>query len=149
MHRRFALVATIVLVPTLWLAGGASAAIHETVASFCSGKFVQDPPGQLNSKGNSFLRALQATRIYNVQFGVAQTGEFGVDFSGPAPVVGPLPAPPAGTTPVSIFVDPTRPNAKLGDFLFWIFFVDGDFAVYLQIFESEHPAFANCPRFSG
>jgi hypothetical protein len=153
--RRILALAAIVVVPTLLLAAGASGAIHENVAKFCSGGNGNlDPAGQLNTQGNSFLRALQVTGIYTLEFGIDQAGEFGIDFSGAAPVFGPLPAPPAGTTALSVFVDPTRPNAKLGDDFIWIFFVDPEslgtpVAVYLQGYELDHPAFGKCVKFAG
>lgn len=155
--RRFLLIATAAVGLALWTgASTAPAAIHEIVAKFCSGgQGNLDPAGQLNTQGNSFLRALQASKVYDVQFGVNQAGQIGLDVSGPTPVFGPLPAPPAGAQAVSVFVDPTRPNAKLGDFLFWILFVDTEVVgtpssplyVYLQIYELEHPAFENCKKF--
>lgn len=58
------LVVMLALVAALARPAPASAGIHEIVASFCSGQPVQDPPGQFNTKGNSFLRALQASGVY-------------------------------------------------------------------------------------
>ena len=130
----------------------AQAIIHELVASHCSGYpniATIDPPGQLNERGNSFARALQATGIYDVQFGVDQGGVVGLDFDTFA--FGPLPEPGVGEDSISVFVDPTRPSAKLGDFLFWAHFtetVGGHTThIYLEIYENDHPAFEHCPNF--
>lgn len=45
-------------------------------------------------------------------------------------------------------MDNTRPNAKLGDFLFWAHItetLDGEtIHIYLEIYELDHPAFENC-----
>lgn len=146
----------ILLTATLFVLGAtalpASAIIHEIVASHCSGHPVDatvDPPGQLrfDGPGNSFARALQATGVYDIQFGVAQAGVEGLDTTTEPPSFGPMPAPPDGTTPVTVFVDNTRPSAKLGDDFIWVFFVEDGFAVYIQIYELDHPAFEHCPNF--
>jgi len=128
--------------------------IHELVASHCSGYpniATIDPPGQLNERGNSFARALQASGIYDVQFGVDQGGVFGLDFD--TFTFGPMPSPGEGEGAVTVFVDNTRPNAKLGDFLFWAHFTESlggqTVHVYLEIYELDHPAFEHCPNFPG
>lgn len=131
------------------------AIIHELVASHCNGGELPnndaniDPPGQLNDTGNSFARALQASGIYDVQFGVDQAGTVGIDFTTDPPTFGPLPAPDTGTVPVTIVVDNTRPNAKVGDDFVWGFFVDtqAGLSVYIQLYDLDHPAFENCPNF--
>ncbi len=146
----FALVAAVALTSPL----PARAIIHENVASFCSGlpnPATVDPPGQLNTRGNSFARALQATKIYTFEEGVDQAGQIG--FNAMTETFGPLPGP-GGEFAVTVWVDPTRPNAKLGDFLFWVYFVDDELFpepihVYLQVYELNHPAFAKCPKFAG
>lgn len=129
----------------------AQAIVHELVASHCSGYpniATIDPPGQLNERGNSFARALQATGIYDVHFGVNQAGVVGLDFD--TFTFGPLPAPSVGEDSITVFVDPTRPSAKLGDFLFWAHFsetVEGHTThIYLEIYELDHPAFEHCPN---
>lgn len=153
MRRKLTIVITALglLVVVLPLPG--QAIIHELVASHCNGGEVPnndaniDPPGQLNDKGNSFARALQASGIYDVQFGVDQTGTVGIiDFTTDPPTFGPMPAPVADTVPVTIVVDNTSPNAKLGDDFVWAFFVDVEagLSVYIQLYDLDHPAFEHC-----
>lgn len=99
----------------------AQAIIHELVASHCSGYpnlATVDPPGQLNERGNSCARALQATGIYDVRFGEDQGGVVGLDFDTEPPMFGPMPEPGLDEDSISVLVDPTRPSAKLADFLF-------------------------------
>lgn len=158
MFRRLAVVASVTSLFVVLVVVPSNAIIHELVASHCAGHQGShgnvDPPGQLNTKGNSFARALQASGVYTLFEGEDAAGEFGLDFSGgEPPVVGPLPAPPAGTFPFRVEVDATRPNAKLGDFMFWVLIVDDDpafevpIAVYLEIYELDHPAFKKCKNF--
>ena len=109
----------------------AQATIHELVASWCSGNFsVLDPPGQSKLGTQSFVRALQASGLYDVQIGVVPAGQ---------------PAPAAGTTPVTVDIDFSRPNSKFADAGDGFFvFVDGPFTVYLEAGIPDHPAFARC-----
>lgn len=51
---------------------------------------------------------------------------------------------PDGTIPVTVIVDNTRPNAKLGGDFVWGSFVDGDLSIYIQLFDLDHPAFEHC-----
>lgn len=152
MRRRVVVVVLAAVAALGLMALPANAIIHEIVASHCSPQAhtnpnILDPPGQLNQQGNSFARALQATGVYDIQFGEAQTGQFGFDVE--SETLGPLPGPAVGTVPVSVFVDNTQPSAKLGDFLFWVRFVEPDagLTVYLQIYELDHPAFEHCANF--
>ena len=160
MRKKLTIVLTMVGLLTVALPLPASAIIHELVASHCAGHELPnneanvDPPGQLNMRGNSFARALQATGIYDISFGVSSEGTLGLDTTNIDPITeeptfGPMPAPAPGTTPATVVVDNTRPNAKLGDSFIWVFFVDEEAAisVYIQIYDLDHPAFDNCPNF--
>lgn len=130
--------------------------IHEIVASFCSGgqglHENVDPPGQLNTKGNSFARGLQASGVYTFAEGVDQEGQIG--FNAVDEEFGPLPGP-GEDDAVTVWVDNTRPNAKLTsdpDGWFWVYFVDDELFgetlhIYLQVYELDHPAFENCQNF--
>lgn len=141
MHpiRRLLLAATLGGLLALSLAVPAQGAIHELVAAACSGAdqgAVLDPPGQIRFGSQSFLRALQATGIYDVQVGVVPEGQ---------------PAPFPDTVPITVDVDDTRPSAKVtttGDyFVFPIFEGDLAFTIYLAAAVPDHPAFAHCPNF--
>lgn len=152
MRRRLTvlMIAFGLLVVALPLPG--QAIIHELVASHCAGHQGAhgnvDPPGQLNENGNSFARALQASGIYEFQFGVDQEGVPGLIFSedpNEEPTFGPMPGP-DGTTPLTIVVDNTRPNAKLGEDFVWGFFPFGELSIYIQLYDLDHPAFDNCPN---
>lgn len=131
------------------------AIIHELVAAHCSGHQGLhgnvDPPGQLNTKGNSFARALQATGIYTFQQGVDQGGVAGFNFL--TEEFGPLPSPSEGESAVTVVVDPTVPSAKLGTGPFtWVYFVDAELFdeplhIYLQLYDLDHPAFERCRNF--
>lgn len=85
-----------------------------------------------------------------MQFGVDQAGTVGLDFTTDPPTFGPMPAPTLqeGEGALTIFVDNTRTNAKLSDFLFWVHItetLDGEtIHIYLEMYELDHPAFENC-----
>lgn len=153
--RKCALVGVFAMLFALVTPAPAQAIIHEIVASHCTAQHNHDkhvdPPGQLNEKGNSFARALQASKVYDLQFGVDQGGVEGLNFV--TGDFGPLPSPGEGEAAISVFVDPTRPNAKLGDFMFWAYFPEetpeGTLHIYLQIYELQHPAFEQCENFHG
>ncbi|HEV8596836.1 MAG TPA: hypothetical protein VGR23_03865 [Candidatus Dormibacteraeota bacterium] len=112
----------------------ASGTIHELVASFCSGRDVQDPPGQSAFGTQSFVRALQATGvIQSIQFGVAPAGQ---------------PDPAAGTIPVTVNFDYSRPASKFTATGGFIRIVDtaAGLTVYLTAGVPDHPAFDHCPK---
>ncbi len=154
MRKKLTIVLTLVGLLTVALPLPGSAIIHEIVASHCAGHDLPnnfanvDPPRQLNMTGNSFARALQASGVYDISFGVGMAGTPGLDTTTTPPTFGPMPAPAPGTTPATVVVDNTRPNAKLGDSFMWVFFVDADalISVYIQIYDLDHPAFENCPN---
>jgi hypothetical protein len=110
-------------------------AIHELVASWCSNNQWKtlDPPGQVRFGHQSFLRALQASKLYDVQFGVVPAGE---------------PAPVPGSTPVTVDVDYSRPNSKFSDAGFYFIIVEevgpDTFTVYFRAGVPDHPAFDHC-----
>lgn len=152
MKRRFFPLIAVVALLTGVLALPAPAAIHEIVSSHCAGHDLPnkmanvDPPGQLKD-GQSFLRALQATGVYDVRFGVSQAGATGLDLTTEPPtLLEELPGPVAGTAPVTVFVDNTRPNAKLGDTWIWGYFPDPHLGVtvYIQLYDLDHPSFDHC-----
>lgn len=98
MRRRVLSVTTVVALMVGVLALPAPAAIHELVASHCAGHDLPnnganlDPPGQIR-EGQSFLRALQASGLYEVTFGQDPDG-----------VSGPF---------VTVRLDDDRPNSKV------------------------------------
>lgn len=109
----------------------ASAAIHELVASFCSGGHGNlDPGGQIRFGERSFLRALQASGLYSIEFGAVPAGQ---------------PDPLPGTTPVTVDIDFSRPNSKFADAGFWLVFPAEGLTVYLRAGVPDHPAFDHCP----
>ena len=109
----------------------ASAAIHELVASFCSGGNGNlDPGGQVRFGEQSFLRALQASGLYSIEFGAVPDGED---------------APTDGSLPVTVDVDFSRPNSKFADAGFWFVFPAEGLTVYLRAGVPNHPAFVHCP----
>jgi hypothetical protein len=130
------------------------AIIHELVASHCSGHQGLhgnvDPPGQLNTQGNSFAAALQATGVYTFEEGVDQAGELGFNLL--TQEFGPMPSP-GDEVSVTIWTDPTRASAKLdADSWMWVYFVDDELFgeplhIYLQLYDLDHPAFDHCPNF--
>ncbi|MGH2456918.1 MAG: hypothetical protein ACRDHD_11765 [Candidatus Limnocylindria bacterium] len=139
LSRRLALSVALGATLALGAALPAQAAIHEIVASWCSGAdqgAVLDPPGQTRFGSQSFLRALQASGVYDVQFGIVPAGQ---------------PAPFPGTTPVTVEVDASRPNAKVdavgGYFVFPVTEGGVSLTVYLSAVVPDHPAFAHCPNF--
>lgn len=115
----------------------ASAAIHEKVASFCSGGNGNlDPGGQERFGSQSFLRALQATGMYTILFGQVPPGQDPPD---------------AGTTPVTVNIDYSRPMSKFSAAGFYVRFVEAGFTIYLWAPDLQNisfPAFLHCPNFS-
>ena len=110
----------------------ASAAIHEMVASFCSGgQGNKEPPGQVRLGEQSFLRALQATGMYTILFGEVPAGQAGPD---------------AGTIPVPVNVDYSRPMSKFSAAGFYVRFVEDGFTIYLWAPVPSSPAFEHCPK---
>lgn len=106
----------------------AQAAIHELVASWCSGHFeVLDPPGQLRFGDQSFIRALQASGIYTIRFGEEPDGT-------------------PNETAVTVDADFSRPNSKFDDAGFYFSFVDQGLTVYVRAGFPNHPAFGHCPN---
>lgn len=151
--RRILAVSALAAVIALMVPAPAQAIIHEIVASHCAAQEnhdkTVDPPGQLNTTGNSFARALQASGVYTFVEGEDQAGVVGLNLE--TGEFGPLPAPPPGELAVSVLVDPERPNAKLGDEFIWVYFRDTELFdepvnIYVQIYDLEHPAFENCPQ---
>ena len=115
----------------------ANAAIHELVATFCSGGSGNvDPGGQTRFGTQSFVRALQATGIYDIQFGVVPAGE-----AAPAP----------GTAPVTVEIDYDHPASKFSDAGGYFVFVDPEagLTVYLEAGFPDHPAFQHCALLAG
>lgn len=109
----------------------ASAAIHELVASFCSGGNGNlDPGGQIRFGERSFLRALQASGLYSIAFGTVPAGED---------------PPTDGSVPVTIDIDYSRPNSKFADAGGWFVFSAEGLTVYLRAGVPDHPAFDHCP----
>lgn len=151
--RRFTLILALVAVFAVAMPLPAQGIIHEIVASHCSGhRGIHgnvDPPGQLNTKGNSFARGLQASGVYTFLDGVDQGGAIG--FNALTETFGPLPGP-GGDNAVTVEVDNTRRNAKLGDGWIWVYFVDDELFgetlhIYLQAYDLDHPAFERCKNF--
>ncbi len=135
---------------TLMVPAPANAIIHGIVASHCAAQDhtdTVDPPGQLNTTGESFARALQATGVFTFAEGQDQAGVFGLNLDTGG--FGPLPAPPPGELAVSVIVDPSQPSAKLGDEFIWVYFRDTEVFdepvnLYLQLYDLDHPAFEHC-----
>lgn len=154
--RRFTVILSLVSLVALAIPLPAQGIIHELVASHCSGHQGLhgnvDPPGQLNTRGNSFGRALQASGVYTFAEGVDQGGQIG--FNAMTETFGLLPGP-GDDNAVTVWVDNTRPNAKLTsdpDAWIWVYFVDDELFeetlhVYLQLYDLDHPAFENCKNF--
>lgn len=108
----------------------APAAIHELVASHCAGgdlpnNFANvDPPGQIRD-GSSFLRALQASGLYEIIEGEDPDGN-----------AGPF---------VTINLNDERPNSKFswdGESYFSFPFMG--LTVFVPDAIPDHPAFENC-----
>lgn len=151
--RRLTTIALATLTMLVMFAVPGQAIIHEIVASHCSGgqgiHGNVDPPGQLNTRGQSFAAALQATGVYTFEEGTDQAGELGFNLL--TEEFGPLPGP-GDEAAVTVWVDPTRPSAKLGDDWMWVYFVDDELFeepqhIYLQLYELDHPAFEHCQNF--
>jgi len=111
----------------------APAAIHELVASHCAGDELPnnmanvDPPGQIRFGESSFLRALQASGLYEVIEGEDPDGN-------PGPFV-------------TINLNDDRPNSKFswdGE-TYFSFPFDG-LTVFVPAAEPDHPAFENCAK---
>jgi hypothetical protein len=127
--RRVSLAFTLASMLTLALALPAHGAIHELVASWCSGQFhTLDPAGQLRFGEQSFLRALQASGVYTIRFGEEPDG---------------TPNPDA----VTVDADFSRPNSKFDDAGFYFSFVDQGLTIFIRAGIPNHPAFDNCPNF--
>ena len=109
----------------------APGAIHELVASHCAGEGLPnnlanvDPPGQIR-EGASFLRALQASGLYQVIEGENPDGE-------PGPFI-------------TINLN-DRPNSKLSSDgeTYFEFPFDG-LTVFVPAAQPDHPAFENCAK---
>jgi hypothetical protein len=100
----------------------ATATIHEMVASFCSGGHGNVfPPGQSDFTKQSFLRALQASGTVTVLPNTPAPGDITIDFNNDAPA---------------------------GKFTGGDVFVEAIPGVFVEILEPDHPAFANCPKFT-
>ncbi len=112
------------------MAAPAHGAIHEIVASWCSGQFqTLNPPGQLRFGEPSFLRALQASGVYTFRVGEEPDG---------------TPNPEA----VTVDVDFSRPNVKFSDAGFYFSFFDPHLGltIFLRAGIPDHPAFEHCPN---
>ncbi len=150
--KRLTLTIALAALVTLTIPLPAFGIIHEIVSSHCAGHEVPnndahvDPPGQLNTNGNSFGRALQATGVYTFAEGEDQGGEIGLNVL--TGVFGPLPGP-GDENAVTVYTDNTRPSAKLGDNWIWVYFFDDEvfgepLHIYLQLYDLDHPAFEHC-----
>jgi hypothetical protein len=116
----------------------ASAAIHEIVAKIC-GNGNLDPGGQIRFGEQSFLRALQATGVYTINFGSVPAAGATI-----LPPGSPTTADP-GTVAVTVEVDFSQPASKFSDIgPVYFRFVEAGFTVFLRIGDPDHPAFANC-----
>jgi len=133
VSRRITLAITLSGLLSLAAAVPAQAAIHELVASWCSGNFqTLDPHGQTRFGTQSFLRALQATGMYDIQEGVVPEGQ-------------PEPAP--DTTPVTVEVDYDHPASKFSAAPGYFVIVVEGLTVYLSNGFPDHEAFEHCPNF--
>ncbi len=103
------------------------AAIHELVGSFCSvgGGNQLEPPGQTRD-GQSFLRALQATGVFDVTFGAEPDDT-------PDPFA------------ITIRVDNSHPASKVSwDGFSFDVFIEGPFTIYIAEIILDHPASEHC-----
>lgn len=128
MKRRFLLAGVLASLLTMSAAIPAQGAIHEIVASWCSGQFhVVDPPGQIRFGEQSFLRALQASGLYTIRFGEEPDGTL-------------------NESAVTVDVDYSRPNSKFDDAGFYFSFVDPELGltIYVRAGIPNHPAFEGC-----
>lgn len=128
--RRFVLAGVLGSLLALTAAIPAQAAIHELVASWCSGQFqVLDPQGQIRFGEQSFLRALQASGLYTIRFGEEPDGT-------------------PNEAAVTVDVDYSRPNSKFDDAGFYFSFVDPELGltIYVRAGIPNHPAFEQCPK---
>ena len=127
--RRLSLAIVLASLLTAAIAVPAQGAIHEMVASWCSGQFkVLDPPGQTKFGTQSFLRALQASGLYTIRFGEEPDGTL-------------------NPNAVTVDIDYSRPNSKFDDAGFYFSFTDAGLTIYLRAGDPNHPAFAHCPNF--
>ena len=131
MRRRLLLASVLGALLAMSAAVPAQAAVHELVASWCSGQGERtlDPPGQIRFGEQSFLRALQASGLYTIRFGEEPDGT-------PNP------------TAVTVDVDYSRPNSKFDDAGFYFSFVDPEMGltIYIRAGIPNHPAFDGCPN---
>lgn len=126
MRRRALTVSIAVALMVGLVALPAPAAIHELVASHCAGGNANvDPPGQVRFGEQSFLRALQASGLYEITFGENPDGDPG-DF-------------------VTVRLNDDRPNSKFSwDGESFFSFQDGSLTVFVADAVPDHPAFENC-----
>jgi len=110
----------------------AAASIHEKVAAICaSGQGHQlEPPGQLRAGSTSFLRALQASGLYELRFGIEPDGT-------------------PNRRAVTIDVDFEAPASKYADAGFYVSFEDAGLLIFLRAGIPDHPAFAHCAGLVG
>ena len=129
--KRLSLAIALASLLSLAVALPVQAAIHEKVASWCSGQFhVLDPVGQTKFGTQSFLRALQASGLYTIRFGEEPDGT-------------------ANPNAVTVDIDFSRPNSKFADAGFYFTFTDPatGLTVFVRAGVPDHPAFAHCPNF--
>lgn len=131
MRRRALTVTAIVGLLVGVLAIPAPAAIHELVASHCAGEDLPnnmanvDPPGQIRD-GASFLRALQASGLYEIIEGEDPDGEPGLF--------------------ITINLN-DRPNSKVAwDGETYFEFEFEGLTVFVPLAEPDHPALENCAK---
>ena len=127
VRRRLVLAAVLGSLLAMSAAVPAHGAIHELVASWCSGQGLQtlDPPGQIRFGEQSFLRALQASGLYTIRFGEEPDGT-------------------PNASAVTVDVDYSRPNSKFDDAGFYFSFVDEGLTIFIRAGIPNHPAFENC-----
>ena len=126
--RRLSMALALAALLTASLAVPAQAAIHELVASWCSGQFRGlDPVGQTKFGTQSFLRALQASGMYTIRFGEEPDGT-------------------ANPDAVTVDVDYSRPNSKFDDAGFYFSFTDAALTIFIRAGQPNHPAFDHCPN---
>ena len=129
LMKRIGLAVALASLLTAALAVPAQAAIHEKVASWCSGQFhTLDPRGQTKFGTQSFLRALQASGMYTIRFGEEPDG---------------TPNPDA----VTVDIDYSRPNSKFADAGSYFSFTDMGLTIFVRAGVPDHPAFEHCPNF--
>lgn len=116
----------IVLVLTALVVGAAavpaSATIHEIVASFCSGRAVQDPPGVSDPTRENFVQALEATGVIT-----------GVVFD-----------PALGGLVVQFDLSPPAAKFALGTGFTQVGETPDGIPIFVPNLVFDHPAFAHC-----